>query len=185
MATLLGEKVVDQSSCVLAIAVLSVLIPAVIDYTKTDPKTAIPAGSVDFFFDTTSQTMAYLSLMTPKTSSIISISTQPSGDVLQNSPMMCRPDNPTLPGFVRLLLNTTDAYRKMRTRRSGIHYEYFFVESNAQDLKELSEYIESGKLKPVVGQRVKIGDIDEVRKACALTRSGKGGIGKTVINIIE
>ncbi|RMZ92629.1 hypothetical protein DV736_g132, partial [Chaetothyriales sp. CBS 134916] len=78
---LLGEGVVDQ----------------VIDYTKESPTTAIPRGSVDFLLDTTGESMQFLSLMVPSTSSIVSISTLPSGTQLQKSPLMQRPDMPQLP----------------------------------------------------------------------------------------
>lgn len=162
---LLGEGVVDQ----------------IIDYTKDDPLKVIPPGSVDFLFDTTGQSMAFLSLMTPKTSLIVSISTNPSGTTLQSSGVMQRPDNPRLPLVGRLFLNATDAVRRLRACRWGVEYMYIFMEPSGSQLKELAGYIDEGKLRPVVGTRVDIHDIDAVRKACTQVYEGKGGIGKAVL----
>ncbi|RMZ82878.1 hypothetical protein DV737_g1875, partial [Chaetothyriales sp. CBS 132003] len=78
---LLGEGVVDQ----------------IIDYTKESATASIPRASVDFLLDTTGQSMQFLSLMVPSTSSIVSISTLPSGTQLQESPLMQRPDKPPMP----------------------------------------------------------------------------------------
>ncbi|KAK5064350.1 hypothetical protein LTR84_000183 [Exophiala bonariae] len=166
---LLGEGVVDQ----------------IIDYTKEDVMALIPRGSVDFVLDTTGQAMQFLSLMTPSTSTIISISTLPSGTQLQQAPIMNRPDKPQLPFVMRVALNALDSIKKLRASRWGVHYEYLFLESNGKDLASLTSYVEGGKLVPVVGSRVDIRDIEKVREACGIVYKGKGGIGKTVIDIIR
>lgn len=145
----------------------------------------IPRGSVDFILDTTAQAMQFLSLMTPSTSSIISISTLPSGTQLQEAPVMNRPDNPRLPLLFRLALNAMDSIKKLRAWRWGVHYEYMFLESNGKDLDDLSKYVEEGRLSPVVGSRVNIRDLDKVREACNIVYKGKGGIGKVVIDVVE
>jgi hypothetical protein len=144
----------------------------------------IPRGSVDFIIDTTAQAMLFLSLMTPSTSSIISISTLPSGTQLQEAPLMNRPDNPRLPWLIRLTLNAMDSVKKFRAWRWGVHYEYMFLDPNGKDLDSLSKYVEEGSLSPVVGSRVNIRDLDKVREACNIVYKGKGGIGKVVIDII-
>jgi len=156
----------------------------VIDYTKDDVMKIIPRGSVDFILDTTAQAMQFLSLMTPSTSTIISISTLPSGTQLQEAPVMNRPDRPRLPWFIRLALNAADSIKQFRAWRWGVHYEYMFLESNGKDLESLSKYVEEGRLSPVVGSRVNIRDIEKVREACQIVYSGKGGIGKAVIDVL-
>ncbi|KAK4039540.1 alcohol dehydrogenase [Parachaetomium inaequale] len=166
---LLGEGVVDQ----------------VIDYTKHDPSDVIPRGSVDFLFDTTGQAMQFLSLMVPRTSSIVSISTTPSATTLQASSVMQRPDNPRIPLFGRIFLDATDALRRLRAWRWGVTYMYWFLESNKEDLETLAGYVEEGNLIPVVGARVDMRDINKVREACELTYRGKGGLGKTVFEITQ
>ncbi|KAM5386592.1 hypothetical protein ACJZ2D_000555 [Fusarium nematophilum] len=156
----------------------------VIDYTKQDPKTVIPSRSVDFVLDTTGEAMAYLHLMVPSTGLIVSISTQPSGAQLQQSSVMRRPDNPRLPWYGCMVLNALDTYRRARARRWGVAYEYLFLDPNATDLATLSQYVEEGKVVPVVGTRVNIRDIDQVREACGMVYRGKGGVGKTVIEVV-
>jgi NADPH:quinone reductase-like Zn-dependent oxidoreductase len=158
---------------------------AVIDYTKTDPRSAIEPGSVDFLFDTVGQAMDFLVLMRPKTSRIVSVSTLPSGDQLQNSSMMELPHKPTVPLPFRLALNGLDYVRQLRAWRYGTHYSYFFLQASAEDLDELRKYVEEGKLKTVVGTSVDLRDIEAVRNACQVVYDGKGGLGKLVIKVAD
>jgi hypothetical protein len=44
--------------------------------------------------------------------------------------------------------------------------------------------MEDGKLRPIVGKSVKLEDIRAIREACTQVSSGKGGIGKMVIEIV-
>ncbi|KAF4969189.1 hypothetical protein FSARC_3565 [Fusarium sarcochroum] len=166
---LLGEGVVDQ----------------IIDYTKQSPSAVIASRSVDFCFDTTGQAMEFLSLMVPSTSMIVSISTKPSASTFQGSSVMQRPDNPQLPLIGRVFLDAADTLRRARAWRWGVKYMYLFLNPNREDLDQLTGYVEKGQLKPVVGARVNLRDIDAVRQACELTYKGKGGLGKTVIDVIQ
>lgn len=129
--------------------------------------------------------MQYLSLMVPSSSIIVSISTLPSGTTLQNSNVMQRPENPQLPFLFRILLDIGDAVRKFRARRWSVEYEYIFLNPNAEDLESLSQYVKDNKLRPVVGSRVDFHDIVKVREACLQVYNGKGGLGKTVIEVIR
>ncbi|KAG6182833.1 hypothetical protein E4U46_005903 [Claviceps purpurea] len=159
---LLGEGVVDQ----------------VIDYTTTDPMAAIPPKSVDFLFDTTGQSMQFLSRMVPETGLIISISTTPSGTQMQSAS-----DFGNVPFVVSTVLDTIDSVRKWRAWRWSIRYEFLCLEPSGQDLDELRGYVENGKLKSVVGTTVPLEDIEQVRKAAMVTYQAKGGIGKTVFTM--
>lgn len=156
-----------------------------IDYTKKDPVNVIPRGSIDFILDTTGQAMSFLCLMVPSTSLIISISTQPSGTQLQQSSVMRRRDNPRIPLLAHTFLNFLDLVRKTRARRWGVEYEYLFLDTNGKDLETLSECVAKGQLVPIVGSVVDFQDIVQVREACAAVFSGKGSVGKTVIEIIK
>ncbi|KAG5970705.1 hypothetical protein E4U55_001504, partial [Claviceps digitariae] len=159
---LLGEGVVDQ----------------VIDYTTTDPVAAIPPKSVDFMFDTTGQSMEFLSRMVPETGLIISISTTPSGTQMQSSS-----DLGNVPFVVSTVLDTLDSVRKWRARRWKVQYEYLFLEPNGQDLDELRTYVDDGKVKSVVGLTVPFENIEQVKQAAMTSYQGKGGIGKTVFTM--
>ncbi|GFG17889.1 Reticulon-4-interacting protein 1 -like protein, mitochondrial [Aspergillus udagawae] len=156
----------------------------IIDYTKTDPKTVIPPQSVDFLFDTTGDSMTYLSLMRP-TSVIVSIAILTSGDVLQNSSIMrLSPesnDRATVPFPIRIALNVLDRIRTIRASRRGVKYSAIFLEPNAKDLDSIREWVDSGKLRTVVGTKVPYKDLEAVRKACQVVFGSKGGVGKSVI----
>lgn len=52
-------------------------------------------------------------------------------------------------------------------------------------MDKLTGYVESGKVKPVVGAKVDMRDIKAVREACDQTYKGKGGLGKTVFEMIK
>ncbi|EHK18443.1 uncharacterized protein TRIVIDRAFT_159016 [Trichoderma virens Gv29-8] len=164
---LLGEGVVDQ----------------IIDYTKADPLEEIPLRSVDFFFDTTGQAMQFLPLLVRSTGMVVSISTKPSAATLQGSSVMKRPDNPRIPFYGRIFLDAGDSINKLRAYYYGVEYKYWFLAPNAKDLDTLTGYVEEGKLLPVVGARVDMMDIDQVREACQIIYNGKGGLGKTVFEV--
>ncbi|EFE44829.1 zinc alcohol dehydrogenase, putative [Trichophyton verrucosum HKI 0517] len=166
---LLGDDTVDE----------------IIDYTKVNPKDAIPPGTVDFLFDTVANAMEYLSLMRPKTGHIISVSTAPSGDQLQASSLMQLPHRPALPMPIKLALNAMDSIRKFRARRYGVTYSYMFLESSCKDLEELRDLVESGKLRTVVGTTASLRDLQAVREACQIVYSGRGGLGKVVIKVVD
>jgi NADPH:quinone reductase-like Zn-dependent oxidoreductase len=157
---LLGEGVVDQ----------------IIDYTKSDPKTEIPAGSVDFMFDTVGIAMDCLSLMRPQTGYLVSIATTPSGDLLAESGNMQI-------GFpFRHVLNFVDSVRVWRAKRWNVTYRYIFMHPDGKDLEELKDHVENGKLRAVVGNTVHYKDVDAVKEACNVVFKAKGGIGKQVIS---
>ncbi|RBQ78902.1 hypothetical protein FVER14953_00089 [Fusarium verticillioides] len=169
VSELLGEGTVDQ----------------IIDYTKEKISEAIPPKSVDFCFDTTGQAMEFLSLMVPSTGMIVSISTTPSASTLQASSVMRRPDNPRIPFAGRVFLDAADAIRRLRAWRWGVTYMYHFLDPNQEDLEKLTGYVESGKVKPIVGAKVDMRDIKAVREACDQSYNGKGGLGKTVFEVIK
>ncbi len=129
--------------------------------------------------------MQFLSLMVRSTGQIVSISTKPSATTLQASSVMKRPDNPRIPLIGRIFLDTDDAIRRLRASRWGVKYMYWFLQPNGEDLKTLAGYVEEGKLVPVVGARVNMRSIDDVREAAMLVYKGKGGLGKTTFEVIS
>ncbi|KAJ5813649.1 uncharacterized protein N7503_000399 [Penicillium pulvis] len=165
---LLGEGVVDE----------------IIDYKKSDPMTVIPSRSVDFIFDTTGSAMEYLSLVRPK-GAIVTVSILTSGDVLQNSSVMRRSpgkqDKVTVPFPIRTALNVMDWTRRARASRYGVKYSSIFLEPNATDLNSIREWVETGKMRTIVGTKAHFKDLTAVRDACQVVYDGKGGIGKSVI----
>ncbi|KAG4074371.1 hypothetical protein HA402_008780 [Bradysia odoriphaga] len=156
---LLGKNVVDQ----------------IIDYTKEDPARVIPSGSVDFMFDTMGQATALLKIL-KKGAVIVSVSGIPFGPDLKKG-------TPDLPMHVECLLSFLGGITKFRAWCHGVSYSYLFMEPNASDLARLSQYIDDGMLKPVVGRVAKFENLQEVRAGCQEVYTGKGGIGKFVIEV--
>lgn len=154
-----------------------------IDYTKFDPRDVIEHGTVDFLFDTAGLAMELLCLMRPGSSRIVSVSTMPSGNQLQDSPLMDLAHRPTVPFAFRMGLNLLDQIRKVRAHRYETEYSYLFLESTGKDLDELKQYIEDGRLRTVIGTIADIRDTEAVRKACDVVYSGRGGLGKLVIRV--
>lgn len=60
---------------------------------------------------------------------------------------------------------------------------YIFLEPNAKDLEKMTQWVEDGKVKAVVGTTVQMQDINGTIKALEVVAKGKGGLGKTVIKV--
>lgn len=129
--------------------------------------------------------MEFLSLIVPDTGMALSISTLPSGTTLQASSFMRRPDNPRVPLPARLFLDAADGLRRLRAWRWGVEYAYMFVDATGAELDEVRGFVEAGEVVPVVGTRVDLRDVEGVREACGVIYKGKGGIGKTVLDVYQ
>jgi NADPH:quinone reductase-like Zn-dependent oxidoreductase len=60
-----------------------------------------------------------------------------------------------------------------------VRYEYLFMRANGEQLKQITQLVESGAIKPVVD---KVFPLDEVRDALAYSESGRA-TGKVVIRL--
>ncbi|KAJ5706546.1 hypothetical protein N7488_006347 [Penicillium malachiteum] len=151
---LLGENTVDEGKVFHPFFTFHHMI----DYTKFDPRDVIEHGTVDFLFDTAGLAMELLCLMRPGSSHIVSVSTMPSGNQLQDSPLMDLAHRPTVLFAFRMGLNLLDQIRKVRAHRYQTEYSYLFLESTGKDLDELKHYIEDGRLRTVIGNIADIRD---------------------------
>jgi len=146
-----------------------------VDYTKGDAVTTVGKHTVDFFYDTMKGVVSYLPVV-KKGGVIVSISTLPSGSLMKKA-------NPNIPYFAYCFLNLADWFYRLWTSFAGVHYTYFFMTPAKESLEQLSEYVQEGKLLPVVGKTAKLSDIKGVREGCEEVLLGKGGLGKFVIEI--
>jgi NADPH:quinone reductase-like Zn-dependent oxidoreductase len=147
----------------------------IVDYSKEDVLRALGKGSVDFMFDTVGQTLASLPLM-KKGASIVSISTVPSGRLMREM-------QPDVPLFLKLILDVVNWFFETWSRWNGVKYSYLHLHGNREDLEKLAKWVDEGKVRPVVGMRVKMEDVEGVRRGCQQIFEGKGGVGKFVIDI--
>jgi NADPH:quinone reductase-like Zn-dependent oxidoreductase len=157
--SLLGKEVLDQ----------------IIDYTEKDPAKTIPAGSIDFMFDTMGQAMQSLHLM-KRGGLILTVSGIPFGPELKAVA-------PDMPKIIRGILFPIGKALQYRAGRYGTEYHCVFMKPSAKDLKRMTEWIDRGKLKPVVGRVAELDNLQEVRDGCQEVFSHKGGVGKFVIQI--
>lgn len=146
-----------------------------IDYTKENVGKEVGNGNVDFMFDTMAATLSSLSLL-KRGGVIVSISTMPNGTEFNKV-------HPGIPFWLRCILNVFDWFVKAWTKRKGIYYQYMAMPSGTAELDLLTGFIEEGKLKPVVGRKTMLSDIEGVRAGCQQIYEAKGGIGKFVVEI--
>jgi len=161
---LLGEGTVDQ----------------VIDYTSQDVHKEIERGSVDFVFDTLGGAWGYFSLVKPETGVVISLATMPSGEQAAKV-------YPETPWAAKIMLNLVDAWYQWRARRWGLKsYEFFLMDlaEYAKDLERVAWWVGEEKVKPVIGRTARLEDLDAVIEGCMEVKSGKGGTGKFVIELV-
>ena len=93
-------------------------------------------------------------------------------------------DKATVPYLLRLALNVMDQIRTMRASRYGVKYWAIFLEPNAKDLTSIGGWVDSGKLRTVVGTKASFKDLKAVRDACQVVYDAKGGVGKSVITFV-
>jgi NADPH:quinone reductase-like Zn-dependent oxidoreductase len=157
---LLGKGIVDQ----------------IIDYTKENPAKVLASRSVDFLFDVINDKgSASLHLM-KKGGVILSVTSLPFGADLERVA-------PGLPSPIRWTLDGIGAVKQYRAGRYGVECRSMFVRDSAEDLNRLSEWIDQGLIRPIVGRVSKLDNLNEVREGCLEVFNGKGGTGKFVIEI--
>ncbi len=153
-----------------------------VDYTKGDVVNTIGEGTVDFMFDTTASTISDLAVM-KKGGMIVTISNPPSGSSFKKE--TGRLVTPRVLSWLPILLNFVNWVFKTWTGWKGVKYEALLTRSSGvgSELESLTEWIEEGKVKIIVGRIAKLEDIEEVRGGCQQILDKKGGVGKFVVNM--
>lgn len=155
----------------------------VVDYTKGARHIveAIGKGTVDVLYDTASVSLSstYLSLMKPNTGRILSISSSPRGEMLKIH-------FPLAPAWIRWPLNIIYSVVKWRAEWYwGLNsYEVHLTVTNPGDLERLGDWIEQGKIRAVIGRVAQLDNLEAVREGCEILASGKGGVGKFVVQVV-
>ena len=156
----LGEGTVDQ----------------IIDYTTQNVLKEVKKGSVDFLYDTVGTAMANLALMKPKVGIIVSTSNIPAGDIVARV-------MPETPWLLRRIFDAVDFWNRKRAGRWSVKWDCRLMSLKVSDLDRISKLAEDQKVHAVVGRVTKLGDLQTIRDACTAIKSGKGGVGKFVIEI--
>jgi NADPH:quinone reductase-like Zn-dependent oxidoreductase len=154
------------------------LVDQIIDYTKQDVLKEIPDGSIDFFYNTQWQMTSHIPVVNPETGIIISIASIPAKRTMQ------RVLGSAMPFWLGWILDLAQLWYSWKLWGTKVQYE--FVSGNPSDrtdLDTLEELVKEGKIKAVVGKVVDLDDINGVRQGCNEVFTGKGGVGKLVIQI--
>ncbi|KAK9450411.1 chaperonin 10-like protein [Limtongia smithiae] len=173
ITTLSTSKIPKLESCIGA-----GIVDEVIDYTKEDPGKIIPAGSLDAVYDTVGNAFASLHLI-KRGGSLITITGIPASSDISEA--VAKP----LPWYVSSIISAAGSVSRYRAKRRGVTYKGILLHNYAGQLNKITEYVEEGKLKPVVGRVVDFADEKALKEAFAEVLSGKGLIGKTVIKFAE
>ncbi|KAH6696480.1 chaperonin 10-like protein [Leptodontidium sp. MPI-SDFR-AT-0119] len=147
-----------------------------LDYTKKDVDAAIREEGVDFMLDTTANAMASLRLIRSR-GVIVTVSKLPAGGVMKSR----LHDSPWILVVVLNLINWLNIWR---ASRYGVKYSYLWMKPDRKGLEELASWVDGGKVKPVVGRKSRLEDLEAVKDGCEEVFKGNGGLGKFVIEII-
>jgi NADPH:quinone reductase-like Zn-dependent oxidoreductase len=90
---------------------------------------------------------------------------------------------PDISTFVRFILNIDYWIYKFRLYLKGVKFDSVLQQPSPEGIRSIARWVEEGKIKPVIGKTVKLGDIEALREACTQISSGKGGLAKTVVLI--
>lgn len=148
-----------------------------VDYKTQDILKEIPHGTVDYLYECQPVASQYLPLM-KRGGCIVSIAGVPSGTDMATQ-------MPGTPVVVKWGLNAVDAVTRWRFGRAGVSYKYIFMEPTHEMMKVLQEDCERGWIKPLVGRKAALDNLEEVKAACQEVYDGKGGLGKFVCEVAQ
>lgn len=84
-------------------------------------------------------------------------------------------------GLLKKLLLKIAARKISRlSKKSGVDYEFFFMKANGSQLEMISDYVETGKIKPIIDT---VFDFKDAQKAIEYSESGRAK-GKIILKMI-
>ncbi|KAI1444088.1 GroES-like protein [Annulohypoxylon stygium] len=160
------------------------LVDQVVDYTKVKRLTdAIPAGSIDLVYNTQWDVVGTFPLLKTDTGVVASIASVPAPELLRggkDGPGML----PPLPFFVYWFAALAQWWYAWKLRGTNIKHEFHSGNIGVrEDLERAGEIMARGLIKPVM-RVVKLEDIEAVRREAQKVATGKGGIGKLIVQIV-
>lgn len=83
------------------------------------------------------------------------------------------------PGFVRLLMRLLSSSVRRKARKLGVGFSFLFMKASASQLREITQLIEAGAIRPVID---KVFPFESTNEAMAYVESGRAK-GKVVIKV--
>ncbi|NGY65890.1 NADP-dependent oxidoreductase [Lentzea sp. NEAU-D13] len=171
LAKHLGATVATTASASTEELVRSLGADIVVDYKKDDFSTVLSAG-YDLVVDSLGGTNLEKSLTVLKPGGLaIGVAGPPDAGFAQQL------GAPSVMGVVLKVLS-----RKIRKRAKalGVRYEFFFMQANGSQLRELGALYDSGKLRPVIDRTF---PFDQTIEAMEYVEQGRTKAGKVVVSV--
>jgi NADPH:quinone reductase-like Zn-dependent oxidoreductase len=89
-----------------------------------------------------------------------------------------------IPFLIEKILDVLDSIFRWWVGRYQVEFDSVLMKPNGGELERIKEWVEEGKIKPVVGKVLKFAKLEGIREECSRIMKGKGGVGKVVIDII-
>jgi NADPH:quinone reductase-like Zn-dependent oxidoreductase len=89
-----------------------------------------------------------------------------------------------VPFLIEKTLDFLDAITRWWVGRYQVKFDSVLMKPNGSELQRIKEWVEEGKIKPVVGRVLKFANLEGIKEECTRMMKGKGGVGKVVINVI-
>jgi hypothetical protein len=92
---------------------------------------------------------------------------------------------PTISSPIYHLYNVLASIPRLRAAAKGVKFDIVLQKPEKMDLERIGRCVEEGKIRAVVGEVVKLGDLAHLRSECERIDSGKGGrAGRVVVEIV-
>ena len=89
------------------------------------------------------------------------------------------------PTVVIKALDLINGLSKWWVGRYQVKVDFVLMKPKGSELERIKEWVEEGKIKPVVGKVLEFKDLEGIREECMRMSEGKGGVGKVVIEIVS
>lgn len=83
-----------------------------------------------------------------------------------------------------MIHNFLDRIVRWWVGRYQVKFDSVLMKVNGSELESIKEWVEQGKIRPVVGKVLKFRDLEGIKEECTRIMKGNGGVGKVVIEII-
>lgn len=171
IASAKGLTVITNGSAANKDRVLKLGASRFIDYKSEDYTKVL--SDIDYVLDTLggNETEKQMSIL-KKGGKLISLRAMPNGSFAKRM---------NLPKWKQILLGIAGHKFDKMAQRYGVSYDFIFVESNGQQLKEVAAIFDELKIKPSIDTVYAFGDVNAALDKVASGRSK----GKTVISMVE
>ena len=171
LAKHLGATVATTASTATEELVRSLGADIVVDYTKDDFSTVLSSG-YDLVVDSLGGTNLEKSLTVLKPGGLaVGVAGPPDAGFAKQV---------GAPAVMGVVMNALSRKVRKQAKALGVRYEFFFMEANGSQLRELGALYDSGQLRPVIDRTF---PFDQTLEAMAYVEEGRAKAGKVVVSL--